>query len=164
MAFQPVPFRLEFWLQSGVISDGKNIKNNKKSSPEQISPEGRKQLGVGGRHHSTPIGKLQKENKKEKEERESFENLAPPQVAETDQKEGERFTDRMILFLKLANLRRFLLNNLRMEFFLLNKNTITIETNKFLVGPPQIEPVGRAATHRAPGQKPLVSAVPGHPD
>jgi hypothetical protein len=77
-ASRPLAFRLEFWFQSGEISNGKDIKNNKKSPPEQIIPKRRKQLGMGRRHHSTPIGKLQNKNKKEKEEKKPSENVAPP--------------------------------------------------------------------------------------
>ena len=40
----------------------------------------------------------------------------------------------MILLLKLANLKRFLFDNFRVELFLLDENTVTIETNKFLIG------------------------------
>jgi hypothetical protein len=39
----------------------------------------------------------------------------------------------MILLLKLANLRGFLFHNLGVELFLLDENTIAVETDKFLV-------------------------------
>jgi len=42
----------------------------------------------------------------------------------------------MILFLKLANLNRFFFDNLGVKLFLLDENTVTIETNKFLIGGP----------------------------
>jgi hypothetical protein len=126
-------FRPEFRFYSVEISNGKDVKNDKKSRPEDITPKGRERLGEGGRHHSPPIDKLQNKNKKEEEEKEPFENLFPPQVTKPDQKEGKKFTDQMILSLKLLNLRGLLFNNLRVKFFLLNKNTIAIETNKFLI-------------------------------
>ncbi len=135
-ASRSLTFHLEFWFQSVEISNGKDIKNNKKSSPGEITPKGREHLGEGRRHHSAPIDKLQNEDKEEKEEKETFENLFPPQVAKPDEKEGNELADHMILSLELANLRGFLFDNLRMKFFLLNKYTITIETNKFLIRGP----------------------------
>jgi len=126
-------FRLEFWFQSIEISNAKDIEKDEESSPENISPKGRKQLGERRRHHPTPIDKPQNENKKEEEEEEPFEDLFPPQVTKPNEKEGKKSADQMILFLKLVNLKRFLVNNPGVKFFLLNENTITIETNKFLV-------------------------------
>jgi len=133
MAFRSLTFRLEFWLQSIQISNGNDVENDKKSSPEDVTPNGREQLGEDRRHHSTPVDKLQNEDKEEKEEKEPFENLFPPQVSKSDEKEGKKSADQTILSLKLPNLRGFLFNNSRVKLFFLNENTITIETNKFLI-------------------------------
>jgi hypothetical protein len=91
-------------------------------------------LRKGRRYRSIPIDKSQNENKEDKEEKEPFENLIPPQVTEPNEKKIKQSGDQVILFLKLVNLRRFLFDDLWVKLFLLDENTITIETNKFLIG------------------------------
>jgi hypothetical protein len=89
--------------------------------------------------------------------------MLPPKITESDQKKINKFGNQMILFLKLMHLRGFFLHNLGVEFFLLDENTITVETDKFLIGASQIKPVGWAATHGASSQIPFSPTEPGHP-
>jgi hypothetical protein len=114
-------------------SNGNEIENEEKPSPENPSPKGGGQLRKRGRDRSAPIGKPQNEKKKDKQRKEPFEDLFPPKIAEPDEEKGKKSADRMILCLKLLDLRRFLFDNLRVKLFLLNENAITIEANKVLV-------------------------------
>ena len=60
--------------------------------------------------------------------------MLSPQVTESDQKKINKSGNPMILFLKLLHLRGLLLHDLGVEFFLLGENTITVETDKFMIG------------------------------
>jgi hypothetical protein len=73
-----------------------------------------------------------------------------PKVPEPRKKEGENLPEQKILFLKLLDLEGFLLHNLRMKPLFLDVNPVTIETDIFLIGIPQVKSVGRAPAHWAP--------------
>ena len=73
-----------------------------------------------------------------------------PKVPEPRKKEGENLSEEKILFLKLLDLEGFLLRNLRMKSLFLDVNPVTIETDIFLIGIPQVKSVGRAPAHWAP--------------
>ena len=98
------------------------------------------------------MDKLQNENKKDEQEKESFENLFFPKITEPDEKKGKISDDEMVLRLEMPNLGRLLFNDLGVKFFLLNEHTVTVKTNKILIGGSQIKPIGRATTHRASRQ------------
>jgi len=87
--------------------------------------------------------------------------MLPPHIVKSDKKEREKTAYETILFLINVDLKGFFLRDFGMELFLLNKNSITIETDEFLIGGPQIKPVGRTSTDRAPRQKPFGPTVPG---
>jgi hypothetical protein len=104
-------------------------------------------LGKGEPHGSIPINKSEDEYKKEEEEKEPIESPPSPQVTKPDEKVREKFAQPVILLLELTDLKGFLLFNLGMDLLLLNKDSMTIETDRLLIGCPQIEPKGGAATH-----------------
>ena len=53
----------------------------------------------------------------------------------------------MVLLLKVTHLERLLLYNFGVELLFLHEDPVTVETNEFMIGRPQIEPVCRASTH-----------------
>jgi hypothetical protein len=59
--------------------------------------------------------------------------LSPPQITEAHEEEREKLANEVILFLKLADLKGLLLFHLGMNFFFLNKNAMTIETDGLLI-------------------------------
>ncbi len=59
--------------------------------------------------------------------------MLPPQVTKPNQKKISQCAGQMILPPKLLNLDGFLFDNLGVELFLLDENTIAVETNEFLV-------------------------------
>jgi hypothetical protein len=104
-------------------------------------------LGKGEPHGSIPINKSEDEDKKEEEEKEPIESPPSPQVTEPDEKVGEKLAQAVIFLLELTDLTGFLLFDLGMDFLLLNKDSMTIETDGLLIGCSQIKPKGGASTH-----------------
>jgi hypothetical protein len=104
-------------------------------------------LGKGEPHRPVPINKSEDEDKKQEEEKEPIECPPSPQVTEPDKKVGEKSAQTVVFLLELADLKRFFLLDLGMDLLLLNKDSMTIETDGLLIGCPHIEPKGRASTH-----------------
>jgi hypothetical protein len=104
-------------------------------------------LGKGELQRPVPINKSEDEDKKEEEEKEPEESLPSPQVTESNEKVREKSAQPMILLLKLTDLNGFLLFDLGMDLLLLDKDTMTIETDGFLIRCSQIKPKGGASTH-----------------
>ena len=82
---------------------------------------------------------------------------------ESNEEEGEKLSEKMILFLKLLDLEPLLFSDLGMEFLLLNRDSIAIKADIFLVRTSKIEAVGWTSAHGTPCQKPLRPAVFRHP-
>jgi hypothetical protein len=104
-------------------------------------------LEKGEPHCPVPINKSEDEDKKEEEEKEPIESPPSPQVTEPDEKVREKSAQAAIFLLELTHLKGFLLFDLGMNLLPLNKDSMTIETDRLLIGCPQIEPKGRASTH-----------------
>jgi hypothetical protein len=104
-------------------------------------------LGKREYHRPVPINNSEDENKKDKEEKEPIERLPFPQIIEPNEKVREEFAQPMILLLKLADLKGFLLFDHGMNLFFLNKDAMTIETDGLLIGSSRIESKGWTSTH-----------------
>jgi hypothetical protein len=128
-------------------SNGKKVENDKKASPQDSPYQDRRGLGKRELYRAVPINKSEDEDKKQEEEKEPIKSPASPQVTEPHKKVREKSAQSVILSLELADLKGFLLLNLGMNLLLLNKDSMTIETDGFLIGCPCIEPKGGASTH-----------------
>jgi hypothetical protein len=107
-------------------------------------------LGKGEPYRPVPINKSEDEDKKQEEEKEPMEISPSPQVTEPDKKVGEKSAQALIFLLELGDLKGFFLLDFGMDLLLLNKDSMTIETDGLLVGLSHIEPKGGASTHGTP--------------
>jgi hypothetical protein len=108
-------------------------------------------LEKGEPHHPVPINKSENEYKKDDEEKEPIESPPSPHVTEPDKKEREKSAQAVIFLLESTHLKGFLLFDLGMDLLLLNKDSMTIKTDRLLIGClPQIESISWASTHGTP--------------
>jgi len=111
------------------------------------------------REDTVPVDESQDKNKKHKEKQQTSEKGFSPEVGKTHKKEGDETTDPMVLLLKFPHLERLLLYNFGVELLFLHEDPVTVETNEFLIGRPQIEPVRRASAHGTSRQEPFGPTV-----
>ena len=76
---------------------------------------------------------------------------------------GKKPAQLLTLLLELTDLDGFLLFDLWMNLFLLNKDSMTIETDRLLIGFPHIETKRGASAHGAAVQETFPLGPPGHP-
>jgi hypothetical protein len=139
------PFQLRF--EPDDLANHDQIEKPEESHPEDQIPGGEDGLRYRREEDPVPINKPQDKNKKDKEIEKAFEGMVFPEIPESHKNEGENFSEKKILSLKLLNLGSLLFCNLGVKLLLLDIDPVAIETDVFLVSISKVKSVGGTATH-----------------
>jgi len=162
----PLPLCRRFQLRRHAkrLPEHQQVENDKTPAPEEKAPDPLRGGGTPERKESLPVDESQDENKEHKEKQQASEKRFSPEIRKAHKEERDETSDPMVLLLKFPHLDRLLFYDFGVELLLLQEDSVTVETDEFMIGCPQVESVGRASTHGTSRQEPFGPTVARHGD